>query len=237
MMKSLVSVLVLVGLVHGAIAAPSYIQRDNLGGYNVTYDYTDKAKTGFYVGGRLGVGFLNIKNKYSSNYSDVNASFDNDSYSFEPVLDGSIYGGYRIKYFWRAELEAGYLGQFSDKDNGFEYAFSAPYLLANGYYDFTNGLYVGAGVGMAFPMTKLDGAIFESGDREKTSVSPMAGIMLGWSHQLDYNMVLDVRYRLAGLAGHTQQRSFMYNGIMYSFENKNSMILDNSISFGLRYEF
>lgn len=236
-MKRLVSLLVLTGLTHGAIAAPSYIQRDGKDGYNVTYDYTDKAKSGWYVGGRLGVGFLNLKNEYSSNWPGAHSEFSDDKYSFEPVLDGSLFAGYRIKYFWRVEAEAGYLGQFSDKDNGFEYTFAAPYLMANGYYDFTNGLYVGAGVGMAVPMTKLDGPVFEPGDREKTSVSPMGAVMLGWSHKLDYNMVFDVRYRLAAMGGHTQERSFIDSGTTYSFENKNGMILDNSISVGLRYEF
>ncbi len=243
-MKKLVSAFILATMIAPmANAAPSYITRDGNGGYNVTYDYNDKAKTGWYVGGRLGVSFLNFKNEYSSNWVVLDASADEDKYSFEPVFNGSLAGGYHFKYFWRAELEAGYIGQFSDKDADFEYSLQAPYIMANGYYDFTNGLYVGAGLGLAVPTTKLDGGIFISGDREKTSVSPMAGIMLGWSHELDYNLVLDVRYRLAGFSGHKQKRSFegraseLEDWQRYSFENKNGLILDNSISVGLRYEF
>lgn len=243
-MKKLVSVFALItATVSGASAAPSYITRDGRGGYNVTYDYTDKAKTGWYVGGHLGLSLLNFKNEYSSDWTGVDADFGDDKYSFEPVFTGSLVAGKRINYFWRAELEAGYIGQFSDKDNGFEYTLSAPYVMANGYYDFTNGLYAGAGVGMAIPMTKLDGDDFLSGDREKTSVSPMLGLMLGYSYKLDYNMVLDVRYRLAGFWGHEQKRNFEVidndTGEVSRkyFKNDNGLILDNSITLGLRYEF
>lgn len=243
-MRKLVSVLVLAVLTApAAFAAPTHIARDTRGGYNVTYDYNDKAKTGWYIGGRVGVDFLNFKNEYSTNIPGANDDFDEDKYSFEPVFNGSLAFGRHFNYFWRAELEAGYVGQFTDKDNGFEYKLSAPYLMANGYYDFTNGVYLGAGVGIAVPTTELDGDPFISGDRKKTSVSPMAGVMLGWARELDYNLVLDVRYRLAGFGGHTQKRDF--EGFAtpdsslerFSFENKNGLILDNSFTVGLRYEF
>lgn len=243
-MKKLVSVLVLAALTApAAFAAPAHIARDERGGYNVTYDYKDKAKTGWYVGGRVGVDFLNFKNEYSADIPGTNDAFKDDKYSFEPVFNGSLAFGRHFNYFWRAELEAGYIGQFSDKDNIAEYKLSAPYLMANGYYDFTNGIYLGAGVGIAVPMTELDGLPFISGDRKKTSVSPMAGVMLGWSHELDYNLVLDVRYRLAGFGGHTQKRGFDGHALegapveRFTFENKNGLILDNSFSVGLRYEF
>ncbi len=238
-MKKLVSLFVLVGLTTGAAhAAPSYIQRDNRGGYNITYDYTDKAKTGWYVVGRVEASFLNWKNKYKSDWPLANADFDDDKYSFEPVFTGSLSAGRHFGYFWRGELEAGYIGQFSDKDAGTEFKLSAPYVMANGYYDFTNGLYVGAGVGMAIPITQLDGNFFIPGDRTKTSVSPMAGVMLGYTTKLDDNLVLDLRYRFAGFSGTKQTRHFeTYDNNQYYLENKIGLILDNSISVGLRYEF
>lgn len=243
-MKKLVSVLVLAVMTSpAAFAASTYIVRDGRGGYNVTYDYNDKAKTGWYIGGRVGVDFLSFKNEYSSNIPGTHDEFNEDKYSFEPVFNGSLVFGRHFNYFWRAELEAGYIGQFTDRDNGFEYKLSVPYLMANGYYDFTNGVYVGAGAGIAVPTTELDGDPFISGDRKKTSVSPMAGVMLGWARELDYNLVLDVRYRLAGFGGHTQKREFdgyAFAGAplgRFSFENKNGLILDNSFTVGLRYEF
>ena len=58
-MKRLVSLAVLIGLTGPALAAPSYLTRDSNGGYVVTYDYTDKAKTGWYIGGPAGFGFWN----------------------------------------------------------------------------------------------------------------------------------------------------------------------------------
>ncbi len=238
-MKKITSVLVLLGLVSGAaVAAPSHITRSGNGAYNVTYDYTDKAKTGWYIGGRAELSFLNWKNKYSSDYADVDTSYDDDKYSFEPVFGGSLAAGYRFDYFWRAELEAGYIGQFSDSEDGFDFKMSAPYLMANAYYDFANDVYVGAGAGIAMPTTKLDSAYFNGGDREETTVSPMLGVMLGYSYELDYNLVLDLRYRLAGFWGTEHERSIRITPTeSASFENKIGLILDNSLSIGIRYEF
>lgn len=236
-MKKLVSVAVLTALVTPAFAAPaipSHITRDGNGGYDVTYNYKDKAKTGWYVGARAELSFLNWKNKYSSDDPNVDVNYDDDKYSFESVFGGSISVGKTFNYFWRGELEGGYIGYFDDKDDGAEFSLSIPYLMANGYYDFVNGFYVGAGVGIALPITKLDAYFYDGGDRSKTGFSPMVGLMLGYAHKLDDNLVVDFRYRLAGLNG-TKQSRRLDNG--YDFENKIGLILDNSISIGIRYEF
>lgn len=224
-------------MVNTVFAAPSYIQKDGQGGYNVTYDYTDKAKTGWYVGGRLGLNLASWTNKYDSDYDKVVEQFSKDSY-FEPLFGFDVFAGKRFAYFWRAELEAGYLGYFEDKDNVAEFGMSLPYMTANIYYDFVNGLYIGAGAGIALPTTTLDGVFFKYEKRKDTSVSPMAGIMLGYSYELDYNLTLDLRYRLAGLMG-TKHRVDMEtnDGTPLFFENKIDFILDNSISVGIRYEF
>ena len=181
-MKKLVSLVVLLSLATAANAAPSYVQRDNRGGYNVTYDYMDKAKTGWYITGRAEVSFLNWKNKYSSNFPGANNDFDSDDYSFEPVFGGSL------------------------------------------------------------AATKLSWENFKSGDGDKTSVSPMAGVMLGYTQELDDNLVLDIRYRLAGFTGTKHKRNFEYYDGAAALhgaylENKIGLILDNSISVGIRYEF
>lgn len=234
-MKKVVSIAVLAVLATaGADAAPSYIQRTNNGAYQVTYDYTDKAKTGWYIGGRLALSLMNWENEYSTNASGVNEEFSKDEYSFEPVFGGSVFAGRTFNYFWRAELEAGLLGRFEDKDDNFEFQLTVPYVMANGYYDFANGFYLGAGLGVAVPKMVLDGADFEAGDRSKHSVSLMGALMAGYSHKLDYNLVLDVRYRLAMLNGGEQER-VLDTG--YEFKNEIGLILDNSISIGLRYEF
>lgn len=243
-MKRLVSLAVLLGLTMPAVAAPSYLTRDGQGGYVVTYDYTDKAKTGWYIGARADLNFWNWKNKYSvddamNELGIVDPDYSSDEYSFEPVFGGSLFGGTRFAYFWRAELEAGYLGYFQDKDAAAEFTMQIPYVMLNGYYDFTNGLYLGAGIGAAMPITTIDMVWADGSDRTEYGFSPMAGVMLGYSYELDYNLVLDVRYRLSGLFGADHRINDIYdnqNGVHW-FQNDIDFILDNSISVGIRYEF
>ena len=235
-MKKIVSLAVLAALsttVAGA-AAPSHLIRNSKGGYDVTFNYADKSKTGWYVGGRVGLNLMSWENKYSVNVDDVDVNFDSDKYSFESVLGGEFFAGRKIDYFWRVEVEAGLLGRFEDKDDGFEFQMTVPYVVANAYYDFANGFYLGAGLGVAVPKTKLDGAEFDAGDSSKYSVSLMGALMAGYSHKLDSNLVLDLRYRLAGLSGGEHER-MLDSG--YKFKNKIGFILDNSLSLGLRYEF
>lgn len=233
-MKKIVSLAVLAALTTTvADAAPSYIKRDVNGGYGVTYDYTDKAKNGWYVGGHVALNLMNWENEYSS-ADPLIADSASDKYSFESVFGGGLFVGKTFKYFWRGEVEAGLLGQFEDKDNLFSFQMTIPYLMANGYYDFVNGLYVGAGVGIAMPTTELDGTVFVGGDRKEQTLSPMAGIMLGYAHELDYNLTLDIRYRLAGLMGTDHER---IDTAGYTFKNEIGLILDNSLSIGIRYNF
>ncbi|MBR1380423.1 MAG: porin family protein [Alphaproteobacteria bacterium] len=237
-MKKLVSTLAIMLIAAPAIAAPSYLKRDSDGGYNVTYDYTDKAKTGWYGTARAELSFLNWKNKYSTDYTGVFTEYGSDSYSMEPVFGGSLSVGRRFGYFWRGEVEAGYIGNFTDKDDGFEFELSIPYLTANAYYDFTSGLYVGAGIGAAMPTTKMDGLYFtDNGNRTHRGFGVDAGVMVGYSHKLDDNFVLDLRYRLAGISGVKQTREIMDATDTYDFQVKTGFIMDNSISLGIRYEF
>ncbi len=234
-MKKIVSICLLsLVAVTGADAAPSYLQRNTDGSYNVRYDYTDKAKTGWYVGGRAEMAFLNWENEYSSDDPLAVGSEDSDKYSFESVFGGNVFVGHTFKYFWRAEVEAGLIGQFSDKDQGIEFKMTVPYVIANGYYDFANGLYVGAGLGIALPKTEFDWAAFVSGERDERGVSPMGALMFGWSHKLDDNLVADLRYRLAGFVGPEHTRGFS-DGVELTADV--GFVLDNSISMGLRYEF
>ena len=232
-MKKIVSLAVLAALTTTVVdAAPSYIKRDAKGGYDVTYDYTDKAKNGWYVGGHVALNMLSWENEYS--FTEPGWKKTTDDYSMESVFGGDLFVGKTFKYFWRAELEAGLLGQFEDKDNVASFTLTVPYLMANGYYDFANGLYVGAGIGIALPTTELDGIKFVGGERKESTVSPMAGVMFGYSHELDYNLTLDLRYRLAGLFGPEHER---VDTAGYVFKNDIGLILDNSLSIGIRYNF
>ena len=254
-MKKLVSLLAILAITPSFAATkaarPSYLTRNGNGAYEVTYNYTDKEKSGWYGVVRAEMNFLNWENKYSTDAFGAMEEFGNDKYSFEPVFGVDIAFGKKINYFWRAELEMGYMTEFSDKDEGYEITLSTPYLMANGYYDFTNGLYVGAGLGAAMPTTELIDDAFKSGNNPKTSISPMAGLMFGFTHQLDDNLVLDLRYRIAGFWGHEQKREWVVgtqidtnnDGVAdypvggKHLANKIDFILDNSISLGIRYEF
>ena len=242
-MKKIVSLAVLAALTTTvADAAPSYIKRDANGGYGVTYDYTDKAKNGWYVGGRAELSFLNFDvDSVTTRLADPAGVFEGvEEYSLETLFGGSLFAGKTFKYFWRAELEAGLIGQLEDKGDGLDFKMTVPYVMANGYYDFTNGLYVGAGVGIAMPTTEFDNIYLDSGDRKEQTVSPMVGIMLGYAHELDYNLTLDIRYRLAAFQGMEHNLDASAAGVangLESFKNEIGLILDNSLSIGIRYNF
>lgn len=248
-MRRVVSFIALCAIAMPASAAtkaprPSYLTRNGNGSYDVTYSYADKAKSGWYASLRAELAFLNWSNKYSSDAPNVNIASNSDDYSFKPLFTANAAFGKRLNYFWRAEVEAGYISQFTDEDEGYKFALSVPYVMANGYYDFSNGVYLGAGAGVAFPMTELADEAFASGGGKKTGVSPMLGLMAGYSHKLDDNMVLDLRYRIAGMYGTTQKREWISGTILHGedvggkyLENKIGLILDNSISIGIRYEF
>ena len=244
-MKKLVSIVALMAVATPSFAAskaarPSYLTRNANGGYDVTYSYADKVKTGWYGSMRAELSFLSWKSEYSVEGEDIGS----DKYSFKPVLSGNIAFGKRLDYFWRAEVEAGYISEYSDSDEGYEIKLSAPYIMANGFYDFTNGLYLGAGLGVAMPKMELLDDAFASGGNPKWSVSPMAGLMAGLAHKLDDNLVLDLRYRIAGFMGDKQSREWAPGAVIGSklvggmhLQNKIGLILDNSISIGIRYEF
>ena len=244
-MKKLVSIIALCAVVTPAFSAtkaarPSYLTRTSDGGYDVTYSYMDKQKSGWYASLRAELSLLNFKNKYY-----VEGSFiGDDKYSFEPLFTINGAFGKRFDYFWRAEVEAGYITQFTDEDEGFKFALSVPYVMANGYYDFSNGLYLGAGLGVALPMTELADQEFVGEGGKKTGFSPLVGLMAGFTHKLDDNIVLDLRYRIAGFYGTTQERQWVAGAMIgdqnvggLHLKNKVGLVLDNSISVGIRYEF
>ena len=203
-MKKLVSLAVLLGLTAPAVAAPSYLTRDENGGYRVTYDYTDKAKTGWYVGARADLNFWTWKNKYhaSDNFAAAE-EYNEDDYAMA------------------------------------QYELQIPYLMLNGYYDMSNGVYLGLGVGVAMPIETIDMPGYTDGsNRTQYGFAPMAGVMLGYSYELDNNLVLDLRYRLSGMTGLHHRIDDLTSGAeTHWFENEIDFVLDNSISIGIRYEF
>lgn len=218
-----------------AMAAPSYLQRDGMGGYRVTYDYSDHAKTGWYIGGNAGLSLLNWENKYTTDENvSGNAQFGTESFSNKPVFQGAVQIGRVIKYFWRAEFEAGWQGSFSDRDSEADFTMHIPYMMANGYYDFNGGVYLGAGLGVAMPTTTLDGNYFGDEKRSKVSFAGMGALYAGYSHKLDTHIVLDLRYRLSGITGFKQRVDLTDSEW---FEVKGNTMMNNTFTLGMRYEF
>ena len=199
----------------------------------------------WYVGGRVALHLASWKNKYSGtpdNYK-FDANEDHDDYIFEPVFGGNIFAGYRFTPNWRGDIEFGYMTQFSDSDNGFTFKLQTPYITANAYYDFESGIYLGAGVGMAFPRATMDWEYFEKDSASETKLSFMGALMAGYSYNLSNSVALDFRYRLAGFTGPKWTRNVVpgikdaNNVELKSLETKVGFIIDNSLSLGLRYEF
>lgn len=205
---------------------------------SVTRDY----RGNWYVGGRVGLHLMSWKNKYKVTPASaiVDPDADHDDYTFEPVFGGNIFAGYRFTPNWRGDVEFGYMTQFSDSDNEFTFKLQTPYITANAYYDFESGIYLGAGVGMAFPRGTLDNKWFAAGDASETKLSFTGALMAGYSYNLSDSVALDFRYRLAGFTGPKWTRNFLpgndYNNAE-AFETKVGFTLDNSLSLGLRYEF
>lgn len=191
----------------------------------------------WYIGARAELSFLSWKNKYDTTQPDPVVKFDNDKYSFEPVMGADFDLGYRFNRVWRAELELGYTGVFSDSDDQFEFKLTVPYLMLNGYANVFEGLYLGLGVGVALPYTRIEGW-FDT-DSSDISVSPMLAAMIGYSFDITERFALDLRYRFAAMWG-DEQKLYWYDtddGANYEFSNKIGTIIDNSISFGVRYMF
>lgn len=199
----------------------------------VTWYEHDSDAGNWYLGGRIDINFLSWKNEYSSSQAGVNVWFDHDDYSFEPVFGGDIFVGYAFNKSWRLDVEGGMIGSFEDSDDGFSFKMTVPYMILNGYRDFSNGLYVGLGAGVALPKTELSGEFYPE-NRTKRESSLMGALMLGWSNRLSEDMVMDLRYRLAVFDGTTHSRVLNGGDL---FKNEIGMVLDNSVSVGLRYEF
>lgn len=200
---------------------------------SVSNDYADN----WYMTGRLGMSFLNWTNKYKTNNLDdtvVPEYGEDESFSFKPVFSGGLSVGRTFDRSWRAEIEAGYIGQFSQADNGTEFKLSIPYATLNGYYDFDFGMYLGAGVGMALPMTEMNAATFVWNDAKKTNFGFMGSAMIGYAVPLDENFTFDLRYRISAITGSTHKVTW---GDEFYLSNKIGVILDNSIMLGLRYNF
>ncbi len=194
----------------------------------------------WYIATRAELAFWNFKAKASINEPGYGfGPEESESYSFKPVFGGNLSVGKWFNNNWRGDIELGYLGYMSDKDSGGEFAVQAPYAMLNGYYNFDNGLYLGAGAGVAMPIMTIDvvGTDWLESNRNKVGFGFMGGVMFGYSTALSDTVSLDLRYRLAGITGTSHERDYRGNDGIYTAKVKDGFMLSNSISLGLRFNF
>lgn len=203
------------------------------------------AQNDTYIGARLDLNLLNFKTKYKAAPAAAvaDASADHDSYNFEPVFGGNLFVGKIFSPAWRGDIEFGYITKFTDSDQGVSFDLSAPYLMGNVYYNFVGGVYLGAGVGVAYPTVGTDWAYYSDSDSTNSKLSLMGAAMFGYSHHLSPNVVLDLRYRIAAFDGPDITRDvedFNPHEIPSPLESLKidvKTVWDNSFSIGVRYEF
>lgn len=185
------------------------------------------------------------KNDYSSDYSGADLLFSEDSYSSQSVFGGSVALGTKITDNLRTDLELGMDAKFEDKDEAATYTLTAPYLMLNMYHDFKSGFYIGAGLGITKTKVSIDGLLFDGSTEGSDSVSNKlkAAATVGYGARLSKNLFLDVQYRLAGFKAPDVSRKFwwdQYNDGTYQeyvLKIKGGLLIENTISAGLRFVF
>ncbi len=184
-----------------------------------------------YVSAHADLSFLSWKNEYK--YNDMTGE---DNFNFESLVGADVALGREFDKNWRADLELGYIGNYSEQETEYytdyltektDFNLSTIYATANGYYNFGFGVYGGLGVGMAVVKTSLNHTALVG--VSKVNFSPMGVVMFGWTDKIAENLNLDIRYRFAAFSGSTAN--------YIDVETKIGWIKANSVSIGVRYEF
>ena len=196
----------------------------------------------WYLSANVAMNLWSWGTEYESDYSGTNISFDNDDYSFESVFGGSVAIGKQFESGMRADVELGLSSEFSDSDEIARYSLSAPYVMANVYYDFDSGVFLGAGLGITRPEVKLDGSLFENKEYSKTGLSIKVGATVGYSAHVSDNAYVDFKYRLSGFRGPDLTNAFLWDQYVgtdevYSLNVKTGIVFENALSVGVRFYF
>ena len=203
------------------------------------------AVVGWYLAANVMMNMWSWENEYKSNYDGVNLAFEDDKYSFKRVLSGSVALGTMFDKELRGDIEFGLSKQFKDENEFATYTMSAPYIMANFYRDFESGLYFGAGVGVARPEAKLELRLPAGVSRSaKKAWTPRVSAMLGYALGFGDNMYLDLKYRLTGFKGTKMSGTFLWDQDetdeyieVYSLNVEAGLVVENTLSVGLRYRF
>ena len=201
---------------------------------------TNKDVNRYYMGIHGDLSFLNWENKYTGENSE-GLIHGSDDFSFKSVLGLDLFVGYMIAPTMRIDLELGYIGKFSETEVEYnesyipektKFDFETYYLLANYYYNFKYGLYVGGGLGGAVLNVSMDHSAVQK--QTETTISPMGALTFGWLYKLDDKVDFDLRYRLSMFDGGRVTLD-MTNG--YEVKTDMSWIINNTLSAGIRYKF
>lgn len=198
-----------------------------------------------YVALRVALNMWSWRNDYSSDYGGTDLLFSEDVYAFEPIFSGAFAAGTTLGNNVRTELEFGLTSKFEDKDEAATYTLTAPFLMVNVYRDFESGFYIGGGFGFARPTVSIDGLLFANSgsSTEKSNITFRASGTVGYGVQLNKSLFLDMQYRLSGFRSPEITRSFLWqqylNGPYEEFmlKIKGGLLMENSISLGLRFKF
>ncbi|MDR0803588.1 MAG: hypothetical protein LBO08_00655 [Rickettsiales bacterium] len=203
---------------------------------------TYSADEGWYVAANFGANFLTFKNNYSSN--QPGSATGSDSYSFQSVYGGGAAFGKRFDESWRGEISGGYLGEFTDSGQGWDFALNTPYVLVSAIYDtpqeYWGGLYFGFGAGIALPTATMKTNVYETYSQDhKMAISPMGAISFGWEKSLSQSVMLGVGYKLSVFNGPTHDIEWSVDSTSVHIVSTNDigMVLNNAFEAGLRYSF
>lgn len=209
------------------------------GDLNIGYATCSVSEKGFfYLGGRAELSFMNWENEYRDG---TNKYLGHDKFDFKPMLGLDLFTGYKFTRDFRADIEFGYMGEYSESEFGVdmdgypyheEFRFNTYFLTANAYYNIRYGLYAGAGFGTAISRMAIKNSVF--GRKSKTSLSPLGAFMLGWVKELAKNTDLDIRYRLSVFDGGSMVVNASDGN---AIKIQMGYVMDNSISAGVRCYF
>ena len=194
----------------------------------------------FYAGLKFMETFSSVSAKYKTDGIYASIPYSTDSYNLTH-MGGAVSLGLHASESWRLEAELGYIGKASNETDGVDVSLSAPYLNANGLYNFQvgekGGIYLGAGLGMAFVNSTIESALFYPGGESKSAASLMLAGMLGYQYRLDEALLLDIGYKLSTFSGPSHTRQFQISGVMHDFTADFGSFMNHSLSLGIRFEF
>jgi len=191
-----------------------------------------------------GASFVQNFASFTENHSiSGTAVADTVNHSAASQMGFAAFLGRRLGDHWRAEMEIGYLSEYSHKDcdDGvcFTLGLSAPYALVSATYNTIEQnwgwLYAGAGIGVAMPEARVDG--FDNIKGTSTHFSVMPALMLGYRARIADTWYADLGYRFSAYDAGKVSYDFDDSGTPRTFTNDIGWVLNHSLRIGLAYEF